>query len=57
MKAPWNRDAVRIIPAKIDLSKQPWCRAALLLQVQGTGVLHWERRPSRPDADGDAAQE
>jgi hypothetical protein len=51
MKMPWSQEAVRILPAKIDLSKQPWCRAALLLQVQGTGVLRWERRLSPPDAD------
>lgn len=51
MKAPWSREAVRILPTKIDLSKQPWCRTALLLQVQGTGVLRWERRLSPSDAD------
>ena len=31
MKMPWNRENVRILPAKIDLSQQPWCREALLL--------------------------
>lgn len=51
MKMPWSQEDVRILPAKIDLSKQPWCRAALLLQVQGTSVLRWERRPLPPDAD------
>lgn len=44
MKMPWNREAVRILPTKIDLAGQPWCRDALLLHIRGTGVLRWERR-------------
>lgn len=51
MKNPWSQEAVRILPAKIDLTQQSWCRGALLLQVQGTGVLRWEQRPLPPDAD------
>ena len=51
MKMPWNREAVRILPAKIDLSQQPWCRDALLLQVRGTGALRWERRLLPSEAD------
>ena len=48
---PWNRENVRILPAKIDLTQQPWCRDALLLHVRGAGVLRWERRllPARAD--------
>ena len=26
MKMPWNREAVRVLPAKLDLTRQPWCR-------------------------------
>ena len=39
MKMPWNRENVRILPAKIDLTGQPWCREALLLHIRGTGAL------------------
>lgn len=42
MKRPWNRENVRVLPAKINLSQQPWCRDALLLHVRGTGALRWE---------------
>ena len=51
MKMPWNREAVRILPTKIDLTGQPWCRDALLLHVRGTGALHWEtsRTPLETD--------
>ena len=48
MKMPWSREAVRVLPAKIDLSQQPWCRDALLLYVRGTGALRWETRASPP---------
>ncbi len=51
MKMPWNREAVRVLPAKLDLTQQPWCREALLLHIRGTGVLRWERRllPAKAD--------
>lgn len=51
VKTPWNQEAVHILPAKLDLAGQPWCRAALLLHVQGTGALRWEARalPSKAD--------
>lgn len=51
MKMPWNREAVRVLPAKIDLTQQPWCRDALLLYVRGTGAFRWERRllPAKAD--------
>ena len=51
MKMPWNREAVRVLPAEIDLTQQPWCREALLLHIRGTGVLRWERRllPAKAD--------
>ncbi len=51
MKMPWNRKNVRVLPAKIDLSQQLWCREALLLHIRGTGVLRWERRllPAKAD--------
>ena len=51
MKMPWNREAVRVLPAKIDLTQQPWCREALLLHVCGTGAFRWERRllPAKAD--------
>ena len=52
MKMPWNREAVRVLPAKIDLTKQPWCREALLLHIRGTGAFRWESRPLPPEADG-----
>ena len=57
MKMPWNREAVRILPAKIDLSQQPWCRDALLLHVRGTGVLRWNtsRTPLETDPTYDWA--
>ena len=51
MKMPWNREAVRILPTKIDLTGQPWCRDALLLHIRGTGVLRWERRLLPANAD------
>ena len=51
MKMPWNQEAVRILPAKLDLSKQPWCRAALLLHIRGIGALRWEARTLPPEAD------
>ena len=51
MKMPWNREAVRILPTKIDLTGQPWCRNALLLHIRGTGVLRWERRLLPANAD------
>ena len=51
MKMPWNREAVRILPTKIDLAGQPWCRDALLLHIRGTGVLRWERRLLPANAD------
>lgn len=51
MKMPWSREAVRILPANIDLTGQPWCREALLLHVRGTGVLRWERRLLPANAD------
>ena len=51
MKMPWNREAVRVLPAKLDLTQQPWCREALLLHIRGTGVLHWERRLLPANAD------
>lgn len=51
MKMPWNREAVRVLPAKIDLTQQPWCRDALLLHVCGTGALRWETRALPPEAD------
>ena len=51
MKMPWNREAVRVLPAKIDLTQQPWCREALLLHVRGTGALRWESRALPPEAD------
>lgn len=47
----WNREAVRILPAKLDLTRQPWCRAALLFHVKGTGALRWETRALPPKAD------
>ena len=52
MKMPWNREAVRVLPAEIDLTQQPWCREALLLHIRGTGVLRWERRllPEKADS-------
>ena len=51
MKMPWNREAVRVLPAKIDLTQQPWCREALLLYIRGTGAFRWERRllPAKAD--------
>ena len=51
MKMPWSREAVRILPTKIDLAGQSWCREALLLHIRGTGVLRWERRllPAKAD--------
>lgn len=51
MKMPWNREAVRVLPAKIDLTQQPWCRDALLLHIRGTGALRWETRALPPEAD------
>ena len=51
MKMPWNREAVHILPAKLDLTRQPWCRGALLLHVRGTGALRWETRALPPEAD------
>ena len=51
MKMPWNREAVRVLPAKLDLTQQPWCRDALLLHIRGTGVLRWERRLLPANAD------
>lgn len=51
MKMPWNREAVRVLPAKLDLTRQPWCREALLLHVRGTGALRWETRALPPEAD------
>ena len=51
MKMPWNREAVRVLPAKIDLTQQPWCREALLLHVRGTGALRGESRALPPEAD------
>lgn len=51
MKMPWNRETVRILPAKLDLTGQAWCRAALLLHVRGTGALRWEARTLPPKAD------
>lgn len=51
MKMPWNREAVRILPTKIDLTRQPWCRDALLLHIRGTGALRWETRALPPEAD------
>lgn len=53
LKIPWNREAVQILPARIDLTRQPWCREALLLQIRGTGALHWNTRtpPDFDDAD------
>lgn len=51
MKMPWNREAVRVLPAKIDLTQQPWCRDALLLYIRGTDAFRWERRllPAKAD--------
>lgn len=51
MKMPWNREAVRVLPAKLDLTRQPWCRDALLLYIRGTGAFRWERRllPAKAD--------
>ena len=51
MKMPWNREAVRVLPAKLDLAQQPWCREALLLHIRGTGVLRWEKRFLPANAD------
>ena len=51
MKMPWNRENVRILPAKIDLTGQPWCREALLLHIRGTGALRWESRALPPEVD------
>lgn len=51
MKMPWSREAVRILPTKIDLAGQPWCRNALLLHVRGIGALRWETRALPPEAD------
>ena len=51
MKMPWSREAVRILPRKIDLAGQPWCREALLLHVRRTGALRWETRALPPEAD------
>ena len=51
MKMPWNREAVRILPTKIDLAGQPWCRDALLLHIRGIGALRWETRTLPPEAD------
>lgn len=51
MKMPWNREAVRVLPAKLDLTQQPWCRVALLLHIHGTGALRWETRALPPEAD------
>ena len=51
MKMPWNREAVHILPAKLDLTRQPWCRDALLLHVCGTGAFRWETRALPPEAD------
>lgn len=51
MKMPWNREAVRVLPTKLNLTRQPWCRDALLLHIHGTGALRWERRllPAKAD--------
>ena len=51
MKMPWSREAVRILPTKIDLTGQPWYRNALLLHVRGNGALRWETRALPPEAD------
>ena len=51
MKAPWSRESVRILPAKVDLTGQPWCREALLLHVKGNGAMRWETRDLPPEAD------
>ena len=51
MKMPWNREAVRILPTKIDVAGQPWCRDALLLHIRGIGALRWETRTLPPEAD------
>lgn len=51
MKMPWNREAVRVLPAKLDLTRQPWCQDALLLHIRGTGALRWETRALPPEAD------
>ena len=51
MKMPWSREAVRILPTKIDLTGQPWCRNALLLHIRGIGALRWETRTLPPEAD------
>ena len=51
MKMPWSRDAVRVLPTKIDLTGQHWCRDALLLHVCGTGALRWETCALPPEAD------
>ena len=51
MKMPWNREAIRVLPAKLDLTRQPWCRDALLLHIRGTGALRWETRALPPEAD------
>ncbi len=51
MKMPWTREAVRILPTKIDLTRQSWCRDALLLHVRGIGALRWETRALPPEAD------
>lgn len=51
MNLPWKREAVRILPANIDLTGQPWCRAAVLLQIEGTGALCWDHRASPPGSD------
>lgn len=51
MKMPWNREAVRVLPAKLDLTQQPWCREALLLYIRGTGAFRWETRALPPEAD------
>ncbi len=51
MKMPWNQEAVRVLPAKLNLAQQPWCREALLLHIRGTGVLRWERRLPPANAD------
>lgn len=51
MKMPWSREAVRILPTEIDLTRQLWCREALLLHIRGTGVLRWEAHTPPPDAD------
>ena len=47
LKMPWDREAVRVLPAKIDLTRQPWCRGDS--RLKGTALrcaAVWDHRCS-----------